>query len=377
MHFNWFTIVLLISVSQGVFLILSLNTRVIKNQANPWLTALLITIVLSLSLRLIYVSDYYYEYPHLANVTDFVMFVFGPVLYFYINKLLYKEFEINHRQIAHFIPLFFFMISMVYLLTLSSRQLLELNVAGQLDGYYGILLATAIVQNAVYVFMAIKEFESYKIQYHESFSDNPTNKYLKTILSVMLFCICLWLIGFILSYFSFPTLTNSSYQIAFIGLSLLTFVIGFYAINYPDAIQMIKPLGKATKYQGSNLDKEELNVIKQKLERILNQQKTFLESKLSLSKLAELVDTSPVYLSRVINESYEKNFFDFINDYRVNEFISKVLSEKYENYTYLGVALESGFNTKTTFNKAFKKATGITPKEYFKKAQLLMEDLRK
>jgi len=138
---------------------------------------------------------------------------------------------------------------------------------------------------------------------------------------------------------------------------------------------MINPDKKQPRYQSSNLHKDEIRAIKQTLERHLYSQKTFLESKLSLSSLAEQIGTSPVYLSRVINESYQKNFFDFINEYRVNEFITKVLSDEFSNYTYLGIALESGFNTKTTFNKAFKKVTSITPKEYFKKANALISDL--
>jgi len=63
------------------------------------------------------------------------------------------------------------------------------DASGQFDGYYGILLATAIAQNAAYIFISIKEFDSYKKQYHDKFSNNPTNQYLKTILTVMMICL--------------------------------------------------------------------------------------------------------------------------------------------------------------------------------------------
>ena len=82
------------------------------------------------------------------------------------------------------------------------------------------------------------------------------------------------------------------------------------------------------------------------------------------------------HVSRVINEGFEKNFFDYVNGYRVREFIDLASSEEYANYTLLGIAFEVGFRTKSTFNKSFKKETGRTPREYLKKkgsAQLKTE----
>ena len=97
----------------------------------------------------------------------------------------------------------------------------------------------------------------------------------------------------------------------------------------------------------------------------MKKEKPFLNSKLTLQDLAEMLHVNIHTLSRVINEGYRKNFFDFINEYRIEEFKRLVNIDQYKNYTFLAIAMEVGFSSKTTFNRSFKKSTGKTPREYF------------
>ena len=93
--------------------------------------------------------------------------------------------------------------------------------------------------------------------------------------------------------------------------------------------------------------------------------KAFLDPALSLPDLAQKLQTNVHLLSRTINDGFDKNFRDFVNQYRVNTFIEKVNKEGYKNHTFLGIALDVGFNSKSSFNRSFKKITGKTPREYF------------
>ncbi|MEJ7667038.1 MAG: helix-turn-helix domain-containing protein [Hymenobacter sp.] len=70
-------------------------------------------------------------------------------------------------------------------------------------------------------------------------------------------------------------------------------------------------------------------------------------------------------LSKVINEGFGQNFFDFINSYRIAEFKQVMAAPQARQYTLLALALEVGFNSKTAFNRAFKKQTDQAPREYF------------
>ena len=102
--------------------------------------------------------------------------------------------------------------------------------------------------------------------------------------------------------------------------------------------------------------------------------KPFLDSNISIKELAEQVDIPSYYLSYIINECLHQNFFDFINIYRIKE--SQQLIDQYINdkTTILEIIYESGFNSKSVFNTAFKKHTGLTPSEYKKKLVMHKSD---
>jgi len=98
----------------------------------------------------------------------------------------------------------------------------------------------------------------------------------------------------------------------------------------------------------------------------MEEKKLFLDENISLPQLAEMLDILPNYLSQVINERFQKNFYDFINSYRVEEFKRVVALGKNKNKTFFGLALDCGFNSKASFNSSFKKLSGITPSEFVK-----------
>ncbi|NJK95779.1 MAG: AraC family transcriptional regulator [Bacteroidales bacterium] len=97
---------------------------------------------------------------------------------------------------------------------------------------------------------------------------------------------------------------------------------------------------------------------------MMNDKKPYLEPKLTLNALAAELNISVNYLSQLINQYQGKNFYDFVNGFRIEEFKSRVLSPKNQHLTILALAFDSGFNSKSSFNLAFKKHTGLTPSEF-------------
>jgi len=112
---------------------------------------------------------------------------------------------------------------------------------------------------------------------------------------------------------------------------------------------------------------EELARIKKVLEDIMEVQKPYLDSELNLIKLSELVSVSTHHLSYVINAGFQRNFFQYVNEYRI-EYAKHLLKDNSSKLSILGIAYESGFNSKTSFNATFKKFTDNTPSEYKKKS---------
>ncbi|HMM17137.1 MAG TPA: AraC family transcriptional regulator, partial [Petrimonas sp.] len=104
----------------------------------------------------------------------------------------------------------------------------------------------------------------------------------------------------------------------------------------------------------------------EKISHFVETEKAYLNPDLSLPQLAETLDVPSHHLSRVINDQFGVNFFNFINRYRIEEVKAKIGNPEFQNLSILGIAYDSGFNSKSAFNRVFKKMEGMTPSEYRK-----------
>jgi YesN/AraC family two-component response regulator len=113
------------------------------------------------------------------------------------------------------------------------------------------------------------------------------------------------------------------------------------------------------------LKENEANELHLRLTQLMEKEALFKKNDLTLQDLANRLDTHPNYLSQVINEKEQKNFYTYINNLRVKAFIENASQGATKNYTLLALAFDSGFNSKSTFNKYFKESTGKSPSEFF------------
>ncbi|MEZ5147013.1 MAG: helix-turn-helix domain-containing protein [Bacteroidales bacterium] len=124
------------------------------------------------------------------------------------------------------------------------------------------------------------------------------------------------------------------------------------------------------KYSSSGLSEDGADLARTKLINFMDQEKPYLISDLTLDKLSEMVHIPAHHISQVINDKLDKNFYEFVNHYRVKE-VKRLIEENHgEKYTLLSIAHDSGFNSKSTFNSIFKKYTHLTPKEYMNQVNL-------
>lgn len=99
---------------------------------------------------------------------------------------------------------------------------------------------------------------------------------------------------------------------------------------------------------------------------LMQPEKPYRDSELTLTKLADMLSVSPHNLSEVINTQVGQNFFDFVNQYRVEEVKQNLANKEMQHFTLLALGLEAGFNSKSSFNAIFKKHTGAPPSEFRK-----------
>jgi AraC-like DNA-binding protein len=136
--------------------------------------------------------------------------------------------------------------------------------------------------------------------------------------------------------------------------------------NSDDNVEISSPM----KYQRSALDNEQSNRIADKINNIMSKETLYLVSNLSLQKLANHLAISPNYISQTLNETLCTNFFDFINKWRIEAAKPKIIANK---DSVLTIALEVGFNARSSFYKAFKQETGQTPSEFRKQNTLTLK----
>jgi len=120
------------------------------------------------------------------------------------------------------------------------------------------------------------------------------------------------------------------------------------------------------KYAKSGLNEETALEIHEKLNQVMIDEKLFKESELTLDELSKALDVQPNYISQVINEREGVNFYDYVNKLRVEEFKKISVLPENQNFTLISLAYECGFNSKSAFNRIFKKMTDLSPSEYTK-----------
>ncbi len=160
----------------------------------------------------------------------------------------------------------------------------------------------------------------------------------------------------------------------FISVSLFVILIGFFGVQQKNILgepkRKIRPSKKEDetkeKYLNSGLSEEKEDMYYAKLNSLIHEEKIYTNAELSLSELASKIDIHPNYLSQIINNKEGKKFYDYINTFRVQEFKRLISLPDNQQFTLISIAYECGFNSKSTFNRYFKKITESTPSQYVK-----------
>ena len=295
-----------------------------------------------------------------------IIFVWVPFFYFYIMSLLYSDFRLTWKHWFHFVPfvvVLAFTTKYFYLQEYSVRiQLISNNEIYQiLFHYFGMIFNTQIV---VYNVVALVQYRKYQKKLKDEYSviDYAGNNWLKTALFGFVAACLIVQVGNYSQRFNVLTSVNW-YFVGNMAFFIFFNILFYKAIISPDILNrsLIRE-----KYKHSALNVTEANKILGLLEKNMTQRKPFTDASLSLKGLSAIIDIPERYLSQVINEHRQQNFFDFVNSYRV-KYAMELLKEKSNNRrTMLDIMFDAGFNSKSTFNNAFKKHSGYTPSDFKK-----------
>ncbi|MEO3402543.1 ABC transporter permease [Mucilaginibacter sp. CAU 1740] len=330
--------------------------------ANRFLALALMVIVLYIGRALaidIGLSTYIPNWSRLPLLSSMA---FGPLIYFYVLKITRPQYQFRYKQLLHFVPL---------LLELGA-QLLAINESSETGkATYDTLIYQQInpvlqvlvfISAIIYLYASHKQIENF---YHRiKFINGDRYRYqMKWLhqqlggLGILWLC---WVLFAVAGCFFYPTqLGLHAWYPFYLFLAILTIGTAGTAFLRPEAaLQPITP----PVYKPAPPEES-----KQKgtwLKKVLKANQYYQDPELNLRSLAEKLDLHPNELSRIINTVLKKSFNDLINEYRVADVARKMQDPAYDHLTLLGIAFESGFNSKTTFNRTFKQLTGKSPAEY-------------
>jgi AraC-like DNA-binding protein len=167
-----------------------------------------------------------------------------------------------------------------------------------------------------------------------------------------------------------------SMNYSWLMVSVFMYIIGYMGLRQPEIFSgeyiqrsitdktAFEGLASGKKYEKSTLTSEKGEEYYKKLQRIMKEDKPFLDGNLTLPSLARLLGISTHHLSQVINERLKQNFFEFVNSHRVEEAKKMIIDPKYFNFSIATIGFEAGFNSISAFNNAFKKHASMTPSQF-------------
>ena len=362
--------IFLLGAIQALFLAIVLLSKQPLNRPDKWLIGWMAFLALHLLGVYLGASGFYKEHPSLIGYDTAFMLVQGPMLLLYIRLSIKPDAVIKFHWILHFLPFVILSVAMVNLLQgpeVADRYDYIASIFNEqkhpLIQLLGFFLHFHLV---VYLFASLLVLRKVKRRMVDefSYSEGVDLKWLQTIVFGLSIVSVIILLGLLMSdLLSFVSHTIKAYTI-YAAFALIPFYLLFQAIRQGIVYPVIVHTDSATKYTASSLDREGSAQWARQLSQHMTTKKPYLNGKLTLSDLSEQLQLHPKLLSQVINENFGLNFFNFVNKFRVEEVKERITSGKYNHLTFLGVALDCGFNSKSSFNSIFKKLTGQTPQEF-------------
>ncbi len=336
----------------GLYLLSYKDKKLYSNKLLSLLLFLLSYVIITEALRVFDAINYsritYYFFLELG-------WLIGPSLYLYVKSLYRPAFRISSKEWPLFIPviiqgLFSAFIKIQNLYWDGTRESLSWL------GYHGYRLWVHTPVDLIVTSLLVIGCIFYG---HKIIKEHSTNNYKKTdksLLNILLiyflfaiFAIVLSLVDFFFFNFAFEPIYV--YPV-YIGLGILTYWLAFHGVLSKDQIYVKKKVGDA-----------QLAKVMRLLKESMEKDRHYLDPNLNVSRLSDYTGIKAYLISKAINNVESVSTSQFINNYRVREFVHRVNSKDHGHLTILSIALDCGFNSKASANRIIKSTTGKSPKE--------------
>ncbi|MCU0432202.1 MAG: AraC family transcriptional regulator [Bacteroidia bacterium] len=384
--FNFYSSLLLLPFVQGLlFSILLLVRSRRKQRLNDALMAvLLLVLTITVSFWMLGFAGWYDSHDGYTVFMFYFPFnlllLAGPAIWFYFLSTVNASFRFTRKDWLHAVlPL---LLLLLYVVKFAVDFLTEYPFPATEEFQFGTRGTWAQIDKSLpvkfisfasvfyYLWLTLRQFTRYKTYLNQNFSetDSLSLAWLRRMLLAAGAGLLLFFLFFLWNIFA----DNTTYKFnwtAYFGLGILIYYLSIYSYQFsPPLLHHLGfkdnstdlPTPEATAPADEIAGKLSL------LKELMEQHCPFLDPELTLAQLAKLAGTNTATLSKVINSGMGQNFNDYINGLRIKEFQARLQKGDHNTQTLMAVAFDSGFNSKATFNRAFRKVTGKNPSEWIK-----------
>lgn len=382
-----FSVIMLLGAAHGLFLALALiNTKNDSGTGHFFLALLTVAFAIDLGHEFLYQSYYLLNILMIAYIDPVINLLYGPSYYLYVRVLTEGvTFRLKGKTWLHFLPIGIGVAICLLLPELNQEQFTKLFYEDELastqeentvQSAINAIALASVISIGSYLALSIRRLIRHARLIRQQFSsiERITLNWLRNLLialSVLYFVLIFD--GFFSQTFGFDENINN---LLYLLIVIVIYTMGYLGLRQPTIFKKIpldidnneennkEDINADHKYKTSSLDAEMSAALQMELQHHMKTESPHLDSKLTLSQLANQLDISSNYLSQVINEQFNKNFFDFINDYRIEEAKRMLADTTKADLSIASIAYEAGFNSKSAFYTAFKKHVGITPSKF-------------
>jgi AraC-like DNA-binding protein len=367
-----------------------------ENKSSLWLGLFTILCSLYIAPFMFGYAGWYSKQPY-RNILFYIpfqqLFVLPPVLYFYFKTLLDQSFQFSRKESIHFIPAIIYLIYSLFIFMADKVFLNEpyFYQDGKDKDFSTWYQLTGLLMLIYYLIKSLQVYNKYKTITYDavSFADSVMFKWAKIFLIAFLMLITFRLLFFILNPEWAEFGKKFWYYLCFSILFYFISISGYTnsirsATSFKDSLQNsfanlkqteetgIEPalgyvMPHTSTIQEDKMDIPDLETWKEKLDLLMVSNKMYENPELVIAHLSSQLGTHSKKVSQAINQGFNMNFNDFVNHHRIKALLQKIEEGEHNIQTLLSLAYECGFNSKSTFNRAFKRATLLSPKEYIHK----------
>ena len=305
-----------------------------------------------------------------------LLLTFGPFLYLYVYSLTTENPTWRKHDLLHFVPFLLVVIHRSFSEPISiGEEAPDIdNPAVFANQIYTIM---AVISLIVYWMLSLIKLTRHKKNIVNVFSYQSPKITLNWLRFVVFLFFVIYIIGFLiptwLTFLNLNFLSNTDTLV--LSFTFFAFAASLFGLNQPiiysnnrNTVEfdgnMEVEASSEKKYKKSGLTDFDKDEIQQSIINHLHKDKPYLNPEYSINMLATELGITRHHVTQVINSNLNKNFYTLTNELRVEEVIARMKSNEFLNYTILAIAYDSGFNSKSAFNRIFKQTTGKTPSEY-------------